>query len=438
MAVARLSKRTIDSFKPGPRPYINYDEDLTGFGLRVMPSGTKTWIVEYRPGAGGRKVSKRRMKIEVATKITPETARSRAKEILARVHLGEDPAGARAASREIPTVAEFAKQFLEEAASPPSIKPHTKRLYASNLRRLVVPAIGAFKLDAVTCADIARLHRRIGKATPTSANNMLVTLSSMYRYAGEVGVVTKGFNPARNAVTRHKTEKKERFLTIEEIGRLADTLRDVEQHGLNWKLTPDLDASRAKHRAKAERQQIEVSPFVIAAIRLLLFTGCRRSEILNLKWSEVDFERGMLNLTDSKTCRKSVILNAPALAILSELSRLGPYVIAGPDPDAPRPDITKQWHRIRELAGLDGGDGKPPFRLHDFRHSFASVGVGGGMGLPIIGKLLGHSQAATTHRYAHLDADPLRRAVDTIGATIPAAMDGKRGGDVPFAKSGGE
>ena len=105
MAVARLSKRTIDSFKPGPRPYINYDEDLTGFELRVMPSGTKTWIVEYRPGAGGRKVSKRRMKIEVATKITPETARSRAKEILARVHLGEDPAGARAASREIPTVA---------------------------------------------------------------------------------------------------------------------------------------------------------------------------------------------------------------------------------------------------------------------------------------------------------------------------------------------
>jgi integrase len=235
-------------------------------------------------------------------------------------------------------------------------------------------------------------------------------------------------------VTRHKTQKKERFLTIEEIGRLADTLRDVEQHGLNWKLTPDLDASRAKHRAKAERQQIEVSPFVIAAIRLLLFTGCRRSEILNLKWSEVDFERGMLNLTDSKTGRKSVILNAPALAILSELSRLGPYVIAAPDPDAPRPDITKQW----QLAGLDGGDGKRPFRLHDFRHSLASVGVGGGMGLPIIGKLLGHSQAATTHRYAHLDADPMRRAVETIGATISAAMDGKRSDVVPFAKSGGK
>jgi integrase len=132
-------------------------------------------------------------------------------------------------------------------------------------------------------------------------------------------------------VTRHKTAKKERFLTIEEIGRLADTLRDVEQHGLNWKLTPGLDASRAKHRAKAERQHIDVSPFVIAAIRLLLFTGCRRSEILNLKWSEVDFERGMFNLTDSKTGRKSVILNALALAILSELSRLGAICHRGPD-----------------------------------------------------------------------------------------------------------
>jgi integrase len=102
-------------------------------------------------------------------------------------------------------------------------------------------------------------------------------------------------------------------------------------------------------------------------------------------------------------------------------------VIAGPDPDAPRPDSTKQWHRIRELAGLDGGDGKPPFRLHDFRHSFASVGVGDGMGLPVIGKLLGHSQAATTHRYAHLDADPLRRAAETIGATIDVAMRGEKG-----------
>lgn len=205
--------------------------------------------------------------------------------------------------------------------------------------------------------------------------------------------------------------------------RLADTLTDVEQNGLDWKLTPGLDPMRSKHRAKPETQKIDVSPFVLAAIRLLLFTGCRLSEILNLRWSEVDFERGILNLSDSKTGKKSVILNGPAKAILFALPRIGAHVISGQDPTKPRASITRQWYRIRELSGLDGSDGKPPFRLHDFRHNFASIGVGGGMGLPIVGKLLGHTQPATTQRYAHLDVDPLRRAANLIGATIAAAMD---------------
>ena len=224
-------------------------------------------------------------------------------------------------------------------------------------------------------------------------------------------------------MARHKTEKKERFLTVDEVKRIADTLRDVEQNGLDWKLTPELDFSRAKHRAKPETQKIQVSPFVIAVIRLLLFTGCRLGEIMNLRWSEVDFERGTLNLANSKTGKKWVNLNGPAIAILSDLPRVGAYVISGQNPNAPRASITRQWYRIRELAGLNGSDGKPPFRLHDFRHSFASIGVGGGMGLPIVGKLVaGHSQAATTNRYAHLDADPLRRAANIIGATIVGAM----------------
>jgi integrase len=389
LSVARLSKRTVDALSPGPRPYIVFDEDLTGFGLRIMPSGTKTWIVEYRPGAGGRKVYTRRMKIDLASRVTAEQARAQAREVLARVRLGEDPAGKRTTSREIPTLATFAEQFVEEYAIAPNIKQTTSRLYRGNLRKLVVPTLGSLKLDAITGADVARLHRKLGKATPTAANNMLVTLSSLYRYAGEIGLVARGFNPIKNAVTRHKTEKKERFLTLEEMKRLADTLRSVEQKGLDWRLTPGLDPSRAKHRAKAEAQKIEVSPFVLAAIRLLLFTGCRLGEIMNLRWSEVDFERGVLNLADSKTGKKSVILNGSAIAILSELPRVGAYVISGQDPNAPRVSITRQWYRIRELAGLDGSDGKPAFRLHHFRHSFASIGVGGGMGLPIVGKLLG-------------------------------------------------
>jgi integrase len=421
MSIIRLTKRTISSLAPAVQPYVAYDEDLPGFGLRVMPSGKKTWIVEYRPGPGGRKVYIRRMKIELANRITPDEARTRAKEILARVRLGEDPAGARKAARQIPTVAEFVEQFLKEATSPPHLKPATKRLYTDNLHRLVVPAIGSLKLDAVTSADVARLYRRIASTRPTTANNVLVTLSSLYRYAGEIGVVAKGVNPARNAVTRRKAEKKERFLSAEEIERLVGVLQEVERNGLDWRLNPNIDAAQSKHRARPENQEIEVSPFVVAAIRLLLLTGCRRGEILSLKWAEVDLEGGVLNLSDSKTGRKTVILNAPALTILSELPRAGCYVIAGPDPVAPRPDITRQWYRIRELAGLDGCDGRPAFRLHDFRHSFASIGVANGIGLPIVGKLLGHTQASTTHRYAHLDADPMRRAANAIGEIITAS-----------------
>jgi integrase len=155
-----------------------------------------------------------------------------------------------------------------------------------------------------------------------------------------------------------------------------------------------------------------LSPHAVAAIRLLLFTGCRLREILHLRWTEVDFERGLLSLPDSKTGKKSVILNAPALAVLADLPRIGEFVIAGEAPDKPRADLRKPWEAVSRAADLKG------VRLHDLRHSFASVGAGGGLGLPIVGKLLGHKNAATTERYAHLDTDPLRRASDS--GRVPA------------------
>ena len=146
-------------------------------------------------------------------------------------------------------------------------------------------------------------------------------------------------------------------------------------------------------------------------------------EILDLRWPEVDFERGMLNLPDSKTGKKSVILNAPALAVLAALPRLGEYVITGDDHMRPRSDLKRPWDLVTRHAGLAG------LRLHDLRHSFASVGVGASLGLPIVGKLLGHKSTETTQRYAHLDADPLRRASNAIGATIAAALEGRSPAD---------
>ena len=162
---------------------------------------------------------------------------------------------------------------------------------------------------------------------------------------------------------------------------------------------------------------------------MLILTGARLREILHAKWEHVDFERGILFLSDSKTGKKPVYLSAAALAILSALPRIegNPHIIAGMK-GGPRADLKRPWAAVTRAAGLDG------LRIHDLRHSFASVGAGASLGLPIIGKLLGHSQAATTHRYAHLDADPLRRAVETIGATIAAAMDGGQANVVPMRR----
>jgi integrase len=157
-------------------------------------------------------------------------------------------------------------------------------------------------------------------------------------------------------------------------------------------------------------------------IKLLLLTGCRRSEILNLLWENVDFEHQCLRLRDSKTGAKVVYLNAPSLAILHSLSNDtgNPHVFPGNRRDSRLICIDKAWSRVRRNAGLED------VRLHDLRHSFASVGAVGGLSLPIIGALLGHKHAATTSRYAHLSADPIRAANEMIGARIAAAMDGAK------------
>ncbi|WP_173861862.1 site-specific integrase [Notoacmeibacter marinus] len=203
---------------------------------------------------------------------------------------------------------------------------------------------------------------------------------------------------------------------MDEMQRLGDALREAETVGLPWNFN---EGKKAKHRpVKDENRREVISPFAVAAIRLLMLTGCRAGEILALRWSEVDFERGVLNLPDSKTGAKKVLLGAPALEVLSDLPRMGDYVIAGALPNKPRSDLKRPWERITRHAGLKD------VRLHDLRHSFASVGAGAGMGLATVGKLLGHASPAMTARYAHLADDPLRRASESISGTIAAAMNG--------------
>jgi integrase len=205
---------------------------------------------------------------------------------------------------------------------------------------------------------------------------------------------------------------------------LGDALREGESIGLAYSV--DETKPTAKHAPKSDQRRVKLDPFAVAAIRLLLLTGARLREILGAQWPQVDLERGVIFLPRSKTGRKPIYLSAAAIAVLASLPRIegNPYIIAGAKHGAPRADLKGPWARVRLAAGLDD------LRIHDLRHSFASFGAGASLGLPIIGKLLGHSQAATTHRYAHLDADPLRRAADAIGSTIAAAMDGSKGAQI--------
>ena len=213
-----------------------------------------------------------------------------------------------------------------------------------------------------------------------------------------------GFNPCRH-VEKYREARRERFLSQGELARLGDELRQAERDN-------------------------NATPWAIAAIRLLTFTGARRNEILTLQWEHVSEEHGCLMLPDSKTGRKAVRLSPPALALLQTIPRLegNPYVICGERPGRHLVNIEKPWRRIRKAAKLDD------VRLHDLRHSFASVAASGGQSLIVIGKLLGHSQPATTARYAHLADDPVKAASDAVGRYIAAAMEGRASELVELSK----
>ncbi|WP_414645588.1 tyrosine-type recombinase/integrase [Bradyrhizobium sp. 6(2017)] len=382
-------------------------------GERVRPTGAKSYVVVYRAGAG-RGAPMRRYTIAAVGKIAPERARTRAKVILGAVAHGHDPAGQKTTERGTPTVAELVDRFMVDHVRAKR-KDGTAEFYLDVLDRIVKPALGTAKADKLTRVQVSKLHSSLAE-TPFQANRVLAVVGSMYAFAARTDIVAEGTHPARG-IEKFKESRRERFLTSDELERIGGAIREAETVGIAW--TVDETKPTAKHVAK-EKRSTRIAPSAAAALRLLLFTGCRLREILHLRWQHVDIERGCLFLPDSKSGRKTVILNAPALSVLNNLEWIGPYVVPGDDPEMPRHDLKRPWGAITKRAGLTG------VRLHDLRHTYASFGAGSGLGLPIIGRLLGHTQAVTTARYAHLDNDPLRRASESIAGQIAAALDGKR------------
>jgi integrase len=391
MARKRLTKRAIDAAtaRDGADVYL-FDSDLKGFGLRVRPSGAKTFIVQFRAGKG-RGAPKRRFTIGAyGSPWTVDTARTEARRLLGQVADGGDPSADKSAEKRNPTLEAFAEAFLRDHVEAKR-RARTAHEYADLLNRVVLPVLGKHRLADIARANVAKLHHDL-RATPYQANRAIAVLSKLMNWAERHGYRPDGSNPCRH-VERFPEHKRERFLSEAELSRLAAALKEAEADGA-------------------------VTMHAAAAIKLLVFTGARLREVLGLRWDWLSEDGTAFRLPDSKTGAKTLRLNAPAREVLASLPRVAgnDHVVPGHRDGQPIINLQKPWRRVRDRAGL------LDVRLHDLRHTFASVAAAGGNSLVMIGKLLGHTQAQTTQRYAHLAADPVRQANETIGQRLAAAM----------------
>ena len=367
---------------PREREHVLWDE-IKGFGVRVRPSGRKTYIVKYRDRGRAVKVT-----IGPHGAVTPAAARARAAEIVTAARTGKDPSGRALWDVKAPTVARLGRRFLDEYV-PDHCKPNTARQYRKMIEGYILPRLGKRRVPDIRRIDIAALHHDM-RATPPIANRVLATLSRMFALAEIWGMRPDGSNPCRN-IRHFREEPRERFLSDEEYRRLGEVLKEVEWEG-------------------SER------PSAISAIRLLMLTGCRKSEILSLRWEDVDLEAGEIRLRDSKTGARRVPLSPAAAALLAGLERMpgNPWVVPGRKPGSHLVEIDGCWRLVRARAGLED------VRLHDLRHSFASRALALGESLPMIARLLGHRRVETTARYAHLERETVRASAARIAASIGA------------------
>lgn len=411
----KLIKRNIDAIEISEKDLYLFDDDLAGFGLRVYPTGRKVFIAQYRVG-GGKGSRQRRFSLGVFGKITADEARTKAKDVLARAHLGEDKAEERDKIRSAQTVSQLIDSWSTDGAL---INRRTgARRKQVNVDQDVAlanhhirPLVGARNVDSLIKGDIQKLRTQIaagesktkrkgkkrGLIKVTGGDGTAVRtirlFSSILSYAVDTGVIER--NPALG-IKLPPTGRRHRYLSPKEVRALGEVL------------------NRPAATTTAGTAAI--------IIKLLILTGARRSEIESLKWAEVDFRFGMLRKETSKTGAKIIPLARAALLILEEQRQWGAgnqiWVFPGERGEGHFDSLGKEWSRIRKLAGI------ADVRIHDLRHTFASFGAGGGVGLPLIGGILGHTQPSTTQRYAHLADSPLRAAANVIGSEIASNLFG--------------
>ena len=388
----KISNRTVEGLFVEGKDVVFWDPELLGFGVRVYPSGARVYVVQTRAGGTSRRVTVGRHGV-----LTASQARRRAALVIARIKAGEElPEPARTAWRGETgaLVTDLAERFMREHVAV-RCKPWTVMSYRGALAKWILPALGRMAIGAVEHEHVAALHYRL-RDIPYRANQVLAILNRMFSLAETWGLRRDGTHPCRS-IRKYREYNRERFLSEEEFRRLGRVLDEVE----------------AESR---EKGGVSVRASAVAAIRLLMLTGCRRDEILTLKWGDVVLDAGELHLRDSKTGARVVPLSRAAVALLDGLPGVpaNPWVFPGRKRGGRLSNLNDHWNRIRTRADLE------EVRIHDLRHSFASRALAIGESLPTIGRLLGHGQVATTARYAHLARDAVKASASRVSGSIAA------------------
>lgn len=385
----KLTNETINAFIAAGVEGELTDSTTPGFFLRLTATGTAVWVARARSG-------KRRVKISLGTypAKTIAAARTEARAALADIREGRDPGVAKAtrlAALEAgqTTIAELADRWLAEYVRP-KLKPRTIFDYERLLEQRIKPRLGALPVAAVTKSDIISFHAAMAN-TPRRANYTVATTRALLTFAEDVGLRPPHSNPAKR-IKMFRQGVRERFLSEVEIAAAANAIEQAEAAG-------------------------KLGPHAAAGLRIALFTGARSGEITAIQWSHIDWDRKQVRLPDSKGNEpRTIHLSDAAIEVLKALPRVGSYVVAGAKRGEAYKNLTRAWGTAREYAGLQD------VRLHDLRHSFASLAAGRGLSLQTIGALLGHKVAATTMRYAHLSRGHVASANDELGAAMQAAI----------------
>ena len=382
----KITKALINATKSGDKEILLLDAEVKGFGVRVTPNGSKSFFVRFRLGRG-RDAPVRKPTIAKVDEMTVDQAREIARNWKANGKQGVDAGQIMKEEAQEPTVSKLCTQYMEHHGNA----KRSANNDAAFIEKFVVPILGRIRVKDVTHAHIGNLHRTM-KDTPYQANRVLSLLSKMFGLAVRWRWIEA--NPAQG-VQKFAEEKRERFLSQNEVTRLNDALNDYV-------------AERRDHVARDAAD----------AIRLLLLTGCRSGELLAATWDQFDIEAGVWRKPSSHTKSKKVHrvrLSAPAVTILEAIKGRrdlpGRWVFPGVNGQHRR-SLRAAWADLRLRAGIED------VRIHDLRHTAASLMLSAGVPLDHVGQVLGHTQAQTTLRYAHLSDEASKAATDKLGEVL--------------------